>query len=675
MPETETVQEYPAGRNRLVLLSFLMLFVELALIRWAGSNVLYLSYFSNFVLLGSFLGIGIGFLRARAEPNLFPWAGVLLTFLVGFVLAFPVTVDRSGSQLIFFGGPPSGLPLWVVLPIIFLMVAVVMAAIAQGVAATFARFEPLEAYRLDILGSVLGVAGFSLLSFLSAPPLVWGVVVTVVLLVLYLPAVRLIQVVAALAMLAMLGKESFEPMFSWSPYYKIAVLDVRPGWKAIFVNGVPHQVIASVATYKKLGSLYAFPYERIRNNPLDDVLVIGAGNGVDAAVALSYGARHVDAVEIDPRIQQIGRQYNPDRPYQDPRVTAHIGDGRAFLQRDRKRYDLIIFALPDSLTLVTGQSSLRLESYLFTLEALTAARDRLRPGGAFAMYNVYRERWLIDRLARSLEVVYGRAPCFDMIGDHRQAAALTVGLQPGNVACATVWQPQETPVPEPVTDDRPFLYLRTRSIPSLYLTTIALVLAVSLFLVRLAGGPLTRMQGYADLFFMGAAFLLLETKSVVQFALLFGATWFVNALVFFGILLTVLAAIEVAQRVRVRRPAILYVALFAALVVAWVIEPQQLLLLDAPLRLACAVALAFAPVFLANLIFADRFRDVAASTTAFGANLLGAMAGGVLEYLSLIAGYRSLLVVVAVLYALAFVFGRESVASPTRQAETGSAIP
>ena len=52
---------------RLVLLSGLMLFVELALIRWTGSNVVFLSYFSNFVLLGSFLGIGLGFLRGTSR--------------------------------------------------------------------------------------------------------------------------------------------------------------------------------------------------------------------------------------------------------------------------------------------------------------------------------------------------------------------------------------------------------------------------------------------------------------------------------------------------------------------------------------------------------------------------------------------------------------------------------
>src|SRR5215471_9330937 len=90
-------------RWRLVGLSFLMLFVELALIRWLGANIIYLSYYSNFVLLGSFLGIGIGFLRAKSKVNLFPWAPVALSLLVLFVLVFPVQISHtSGTQLIFF---------------------------------------------------------------------------------------------------------------------------------------------------------------------------------------------------------------------------------------------------------------------------------------------------------------------------------------------------------------------------------------------------------------------------------------------------------------------------------------------------------------------------------------------------------------------------------------------
>src|SRR5439155_21772881 len=148
------------GRARLALLSFLMLFVELALIRWAGANVLYLSYFSNFVLLASFLGIGLGFLRARSRWNLFPLAPVALAALVAFVLVFPVQIVRTGGELIYFGAlnqVQSGPPIWVVLPLLFLAVAGVMTTIGQGVARTFVELEPLEAYRFDIMGSVAGI--------------------------------------------------------------------------------------------------------------------------------------------------------------------------------------------------------------------------------------------------------------------------------------------------------------------------------------------------------------------------------------------------------------------------------------------------------------------------------------------------------------------------------------
>jgi spermidine synthase len=651
-----------------------MLFVELALIRWVGSNVVYLSYFSNFVLMGSFLGIGVGFLRAKARVDLFPWAIVALAFLVGFVRVFPVTINRSGSELVYFGTVFGGLPMWVTLPVIFLVTAAVMALIAQGVARTFARFEALEAYRLDILGSLAGIAAFTLLSFLGAPPVAWGLVVSVVFLVPYAPSVRLIHVVAALGLLALLGRESLDPGTSWSPYYKILVFAVKPGLAALNVNGIPHQLVEAMSMRKHTEPLYFVPYQRVRSNPLRNVLIVGAGSGSDVAIALAAGAKHVDAVEIDPRIYQIGRQINPDHPYQDPRVSVHIDDGRAFLERTPNRYDLILFALPDSLALVSGQSSLRLESYLFTVEAMRAARAHLNPDGAFGMYNYYREDWLIDRYAHTLEVAFGHRPCIDAVGKLAWFALLMVGREPGNVACATTWSPGFRAIPAPASDDYPFPYLRTREIPSLYLGTVALILLVSLLLIRGAAGPLGQMRSYVDLFFMGAAFLLLETKNVVQFALLFGTTWFVNALVFFGILVAVLLAIELAQRVRFRNPNVLYLALAASLVVAWSIKPESLLALDFPLRFGIAASLAFAPIFLANLVFAQRFRDVGSSTTAFAANLLGAMVGGVLEYSSLILGYRNLLILVAVLYGFAFLFGRRHVVSSAIRQASASPI-
>ena len=196
------------------------------------------------------------------------------------------------------------------------------------------------------------------------------------------------------------------------------------------------------------------------------------------------------------------------------------------------------------------------------------------------------------------------------------------------------------------------------SIPSLYLVTLGLILLASILLVRTVSGPYRRMTGYLDLFFMGAAFLLLETKNIVQFALLFGTTWFVNALVIAGVLVAVFAAVEVSRHVVIRRPALLYVGLLAALVVAWAIPPGSLLSLSPLPRFIVAVIIAFAPIFLANMVFAQRFRNTGDSSTAFGANLLGAMIGGILEYSSLIIGYRWLLVLVALLYGLAFITGR-----------------
>jgi hypothetical protein len=230
--------------------------------------------------------------------------------------------------------------------------------------------------------------------------------------------------------------------------------------------------------------------------------------------------------------------------------------------------------------------------------------------------------------------------------------------------CRTPWQGNVSAIESP-TDDHPFPYLQHRTIPRFYLEVLAFVLAASLLLVRFAGGAVRPMARYVDLAFMGGAFLLLETKNVVQFALLFGTTWFVNSLVFAGVLLSVYAAIEVARRARLPHPPVLYAALLAALVVAWAVPPSTLLDLGTVPRFLAAVAIAFAPIFFANLVFAQRFRDVASSATAFGANLLGAMAGGVLEYLALVSGYRFLLVIVAVLYGLAFVFGsrRAAVAS------------
>jgi spermine/spermidine synthase len=649
-----------AARSRLILQSFLMLFLELALIRWTASNILYLAYFTNFVLLASFLGIGLGFLRAARTRDSSPLAPVALAGLVAFVLLFPVQVTRlAGGHLVrgLLGMP--ALPAWVTLPVVFGGTVVAMMLVAEGVARTFVLFPPLDAYRLDIVGSIAGIVAFSALSFLGAPPVAWGIVVSLAFVLLWRGRLRLLQRFAIGGVVLMLALESLVPVYQWSPYYKLAVGHRAPGGTiGVSVNGIPHQAIVPLVRLRAALPFYFRPYTHLGSNPLDDVLIVGAGTGNDVAVALSQGASHVDAVEIDPRLERIGRDLHPDRPYRSPRVSAFVDDGRAFLEQADDRYDLILFALPDSLTVVTGQSSLRLESYLFTVEAMRAARDHLNPNGVFSVYNYYKPL-VSDRLGETLSIVYRHAPCFDQgqgSGLRRQAV-LTIGLRAGAVRCARTWREPSSP-PLPATDNHPFPYLAGSGIPAFYLVTLVAILLATVLSVRTTVGRLGSLSPYIDLAFMGAAFLLLETKSVVQFALLFGTTWFVNALVFAGILLTVFGAVEVVRRVHVRRPWILYAGLYAALAVAWLVPQASLLALSPAVRFAAATALAFSPIFLANLIFATRFKEVGSSAAAFGANLLGAIVGGVVEYLALIAGYRALLLVVGLFYGAAFVTWR-----------------
>lgn len=672
------------GRWRLIAASALMLFVQLALIRWSGANLVHLSYFSNLILLASFLGIGLGFLRSRMPHDIGRYVPVGLLVLVAFIMLFPAKIEGSSSDLIFFTEVrPTGLPTWVSLPLVFIVIAVTMTMLGEITGRAFREFTALNAYRWDIIGSILGTLAFTFISFLRAPSWVWPVVTLVILWGLYGLALPWISRISMVLVVGVLVFESAMAGISWSPYYKVSTETFNDGtpqeFTRIQVNGIPHQNVLDIGERLKIEPVYGRPYERAIDNPLNRVLIVGAGTGSDIALALSKGAKQVDAVEIDPRIQQIGSEINPNRPYDDPRVSVYIDDGRAFLSRNDEKYDLILFALPDSLTLVSGASQLRLESYLFTEESIAEARNHLTDDGVFAMYNYYREPWLINRLAGTVEQVFGHQPCLDEFTAYQSLAAITVGKSADNAVCAegAVWDRAAVAAagedtPAPANDDRPFLYLKERTIPSLYLIVIVLILGVSLLGIRIFGGPFRTMRGYGDLFFMGAAFLLLETRSITTFALLFGTTWLVNALVFTGVLVAVLLAIEVTQRVTrdIPRPLII-TALFVSLGIAFLIPNSSLLGLPVPVRLLAAVVLAFAPIFFANLLFTSRFKDSANPTAAFAANLFGAMVGGCLEYLSLVLGYQYLLVVAALLYVAAVLIGRREL---TRRA-SGAVLP
>ncbi|MFL5750865.1 MAG: spermidine synthase, partial [Chloroflexota bacterium] len=570
-------------------------------------------------------------------------------------------ISLSGEIAFDITGHPRTDPGFIVIALIVMLTSIIMAAAALPLGRLLTSMPPLKAYAIDITGSMTGIAAFAGLSGLATPPAVWFAVIASLAGVLALGAgVTRWSLMSGALLVATVGLSIVQqgPTTVWSSYYRID--HIREGeLQGLSVNGIPHQGMWPV-DHPALPPFYDQIYRWFPGRTFDNVLVVGAGSGTDVAVVLAHGAKHVDAVEIDATIQQVGIRQHPNRPYDDPRVIRHIDDGRSFLRQSHDKYDLVVFALPDSLTLVSTTASIRLESFLFTDEAFASVRDHLSENGAFVLYNYYREDWLIQKIGRMLQQTFGGAPLirlYDNVSASLAAGPAVTALQGAAPPGGGVDTIDLATAPSSATDDWPFLYLFEPSLPSHYFVALGLILAWGVLMIgRAAQRSGTSLRRFSPHFFvLGIAFLLLETRSIVTFSLLFGSTWLVNALVFFAVLASVLLAILVASRFRIRRAWWLYAALLGSIAIAWVLPPASLLIEPPWLRYVAAGVLAFAPVFFANLVFSYSFRDTRTADMAFASNLFGAMVGGAIEYVALISGYQALLVVVAGLYITAYV--------------------
>jgi hypothetical protein len=452
----------------------------------------------------------------------------------------------------------------------------------------------------------------------------------------------------------------------WSPYYKILLYPAYPHGYGLSVNNVGHQVMIPWQ-YKE--PFYRRMYQVFPGKSFNNVLILGAGSGSDVSTALAYGAKSITAVEIDPTIQHLGALYNPDHPYNDPRVHVVINDGRNFLQNTTEHFDLIIFGETDSLTLTSSNTSLRLESFLLTQDSIKAAQAHLTKNGLVVLYNYYRDQWLVQKLVNMAGNTFNQKPLVFTYGRLGNATVIMAGPRLAtlpkkefgpyhkwssnqNMAITGEGYYSLTSLPT-ATDDWPFLYLYDRSFPLLYIQGLAVV---ALFAV---GGTLALAPRYTlkrfnwHMFFLGAAFMLLEVKSLTTFALLFGSTWLVNSLVMFAILSSVLLAVLVNKRLKILRITPFYLLLLGALLLNILVPPEALLLGNPLLRYVLASVLVFSPIFLANIIFTNSFRDSETADIAFASNLLGMLVGGSMEYFSMLVGYRLLLIPVMIFYTCA----------------------
>ena len=687
----------------LLAASFVVLFQELALIRWLPSQVRVTAYFPNLILIAAFLGLGVGALRARNRSLLWLWPPSLFAL---------VAAARALSGIAFTANSVSE-HLWLLyadllgsapviegvhLPIIALFVLSALSFVAPGqivavrLNAFRERSSALRGYALDLAGSLVGVIAFAVASYLGSFPVAWFATFALVGLVLFLRRHRLLPVYALLSAATLWMVAAGETGQRYSPYYSLTAIPMEgtPD-HLIRTNGSLHQVAVGLfradptlnALRQRTRIGYHYPYQLLERPP-GRVLILGAGTGNDIAVALDEGAEVVHAIEIDPVILEYGRELHPNRPYDDPRVTAINTDARSYLNETDETYDLIVFGTLDSMTRLSALSNVRLDNFVYTRDALEAAARRLRPEGGMALYFMVGEAHIDLHLASMLTQVFGEMPTvaagdwnlFNRIYLARSAFA-HAAPPAGEARSSFEERALAAPVP---TDDWPYLYLPARDVNGFYLTLMIVFLALAAAAVawaspELRAGLRQRRGVDVEMFLFGLAFLLMETRFVTAMSLAWGATWLTSAVVF-GSILGVILIGTLWMELRPIPWRVASAGLIVTLLASWLVPTDLLFSRDGPVRLALSAAYVGAPIFFAAACFGLRFQQRRRVDIAFGWNLIGAVAGGLVEFFSMAVGLRALTLVVLAAYAGAFLAGRrQDAVTVEAEAERPEPVP
>jgi len=680
----------------LFLVSFASLYIEIMLIRWMSTEVGVFAFFQNLALIACFLGFGLGCYKAK-QNKLFLFDFLALGFLV-VIIELPLApvrkllenlsnslalspdsnlwgsswigVTHAGAVMIF------AISLLLVSTFLIQIIAT-MVPLGQWVGFYLDRApNPVTAYSVNLLGSLLGIWIFASLAFLWIPPIYWFGLAILLFLLVRPRSQRLgwttaLLIVASLVLLGL--RPAGKAATLWSPYQKLAVEKIDDASYQIIVNNANYMTIANLSpaivardpnyAHYTEDSSYDAPFRFVAR--CNRLLIVGAGAGNDAAAALRHCPGRIDAVEIDPAIYFLGEQLHPQQPYRSPRVHMILNDARAFLRSTHEKYDVILFGLLDSHTNYSSFSNMRIDNYVYTEQAFAEARRLLAPQGVLVVKFEVRApwTWMGERFYSTLTQVFGRPPIvfyaqtfgallsgtvFITSNDpglwQRAAQPQVAALVAANLPPFSLSDPDPPP---PATDNWPYAYHRGHWIPRTYLSVSLILLALALLLVRRSFQA--RRVSTWFFFFLGAGFLLLETQMVSQLALYFGTTWLVNCIALSAILLVLVVANLYVERFHPRRLGTYFALLVAALLTTYVF-PWERMTFSAHAVGALLSAAYCVPLFLAGVTFTETFRRSEARSSAFAANIFGAVVGGLAQNLSFIFGMKALLLIAALFY-------------------------
>lgn len=660
----------------LFLASVVTLFFELLIIRYVSSEVRVFANLKNLPLVASFFGIGLGMLLGSSRMRfraVFPTATALLFVLTRFAMPLHLSFgDMSWEFALGSGGLGSrflSLIRFLAVGLGYSVVIIVFFRVLGGYVGEYMKQLPsLRGYGINLSGSLVGMTLFSLLAFLHLGPVTW-LLIGFLLLAPLVAGDRLTLVVFAVVVCVVATPE---PNTFWSPYYRIELTRLSPpdGWPrasaySLVANHVWYQCLADLSPgflerypTAKPNSLmlpyYELPY-RIVPRP-QNVLILGAGTGNDVAGALRHGAEHVDAVEIDPIIVAIGLQYHPEHPYNSPRVAVYADDARSFLKKATRKYDLIVFGFLDSATLLSSFSSLRLDNYVYTVESFQNAKALLTSQGTLVLSFATGRGFATDRLYATLESAFGTPPAAYFTGFLVNGVLLIEGgarntKLPQLVDATSDLQARTNSTTLLATDNWPFLYLTDRSIPAPVSVAATLFFLLVWTMLRKANCLAWKTSlPHLHFFFLGAGFLLLETKAVTQLSLLFGGTWLVNSVVIGSFLAMALVANALAGRFRV--PVIvMYGILVTLLTLDFWFPYSSISGLSPGFKFMVGAGWAALPVFFSGIVFSSSLQRFGRPAEALGVNLFGAVLGGLLENAVMIGGTPILKGLALLMYA------------------------
>ena len=710
--------------RQLALASVTALFLELLMIRWISSEIPVFAYFKNFVLIACFLGFGLGCCLCGRRIRAMAWFVPLLVIALVVSLPWPKLRELLTSMPSMIGGlsevdvwgvpslPSRGRELidlaksvLIVVPL-FGLVAFLFVPLGQLVGWYLEKApRGIKGYTLNILGSLAGILFYTGLCFLNQPPPTWLAAAGILLIWLLWrrPPLRWTLAFVFSACVALTALAPHAGRIYWSPYQRLAIrplylsdgelvsyqLRTNDSWYQQIYNLSPQFTAKHPELFSDLPAEwnpYNLPY-RFFPNP-GSVLVLGAGTGNDVAAAVRNGARRVVAVEIDPLIQRLGGKLHFEKPYSSPRVEVVINDARSYVENSREQFDLIMFSLLDSHTTSSYYTNIRIDNYVYTVEALQAAKRLLKPDGVLILKFWVETPWIESRLTGLTQTVFGRRPLvlavrqpsYGTTGDfffcgsrERINAALSTDPALLAYAKANALAPSGAAATL-TTDDWPYFYQHEPGLPSAVILMSLVLLVLGWLFLRDTGISARALDWH--FFFLGAGFFLLEAQIISKMALLFGTTWLVNSIAISGLLLLIVGSNVLVEWRQNFNIGFAYAGIFASMLVSYAIPMQSLFFASYWLKALTALAVLGMPVFFAGIVFIRSFARAGFQGAALGSNLFGALVGGLLESLSMWTGIRSLLIVAGLLYFASWLalHARKSLPNTTQQVRESDAV-